>query len=228
MEREKLDSQKKDRGLFHFPRWANSLRPHLTAAIVLSPLYILALAYLAFSPQTTAVGYAPVQPLPYSHKLHAGEMGIDCRYCHVAVENTAHATVPSTSVCMNCHARIKADSELLRPVRAGFESDLPLRWVRVHDLPDYSYFNHGAHVSRGVGCESCHGRIDRMDVVRQQEGLNMAWCLGCHRGPEEHLRPLAEVTAMGYAPAEDRFEMGRRLRESRNINPSTDCSTCHR
>lgn len=219
---------KHDRDLFHFPRWANSLRPHLTAAAILGPVFVIALIYLAFSPQTTAVGYRPVQPVPYSHLLHAGELGIDCRYCHTAVERTAAAGVPPTSVCMNCHARIKGGSDLLRPVRDGYESGLPVRWMRIHDLPDYSYFHHGAHVSRGVGCESCHGRIDRMAVVSQREGLNMAWCLGCHRDPDPNLRPPAEAVTMGYAPGEDRREMGRRLRAARDINPSTDCSTCHR
>lgn len=219
---------KHDRDLFHFPRWVNSLRPHLTAAAVLGPVFVIALIYLAFSPQTTAVGYRPVQPVPYSHLLHAGELGIDCRYCHTAVERTAAAGVPPTSVCMNCHARIKGGSDLLRPVRDSYESGLPVRWMRIHDLPDYSYFHHGAHVARGVGCESCHGRIDRMEVVAQREGLNMAWCLGCHRDPDPNLRAPAEAVTMGYAPGEDRREMGRRLRAARDINPSTDCSTCHR
>ncbi len=223
-----MDPERREAGLFVFPRWANAIRPHLTAAALLTPVYLAVLIYLAFAPGTSSEGYAPEQPVPYSHRLHAGELGLDCRYCHAGVETGAFATLPPTATCMNCHASVRADSELLAPIRDSYASGLPVAWVRVHDLPDYAYFDHSAHVSRGVGCESCHGRIDKMDVVTQAAGLNMAWCLACHRQPEPHLRPPAEVTTMGYVPSGDAFEIGSRLRAERNIDPPTDCSTCHR
>ena len=223
-----MNQNRRDREPFFFPRWANSIRPHLTAAAVLAPVYLGALLYLAFAPGTSAVGYGPAQPVPYSHALHAGELGLDCRYCHNGVESGAAATLPATSICMNCHSSIRTGSGLLKPVRDGFESGLPLAWMRVHDLPDYAYFHHAAHVVRGVGCESCHGRIDRMEVVSQTEGLHMAWCLECHRDPDPRLRPRGSATFMGYVPAQDQAVLGPRLRAAGDIEPSTDCSTCHR
>ncbi|MCB1150505.1 cytochrome c3 family protein [bacterium] len=193
-----------------------------------APVFVLGLLYLAFWPGTTSVGYQPQQPVPYSHALHAGELGIDCRYCHTGVEVGAKATIPPTATCMNCHATVKTESEKLQLVRDSYATGEPVEWVRVHDLPDFVFFNHSAHVERGIGCESCHGRVDQMEVVSQFAGLNMGWCLKCHREPEAHLRPVDQVTVMGYEPAEDQLTLGARLREARNINPSVDCSTCHR
>ena len=197
------------------------------------PLYaILMLAYGA-TPETIDVGYRPVQPIPYSHKLHAGDLGIDCRYCHNTVESTAQASLPPTQTCMNCHNTIRRDSQLLTPLYDSYQSGKPIPWVRVHDLPDYVYFNHSAHVSRGVSCVSCHGRIDRMEVVYQAKPLSMGWCLECHRHPEPNLRPLDQITNLAWTPpAEadpDRF--GAELREKFGIRPSqymTSCSVCHR
>ncbi|HRX51889.1 MAG TPA: cytochrome c3 family protein [Candidatus Krumholzibacteria bacterium] len=193
-----------------------------------APVFVLGLLYLAFWPGTTSVGYQPQQPVPYSHALHAGELGIDCRYCHTGVEVGAKATIPPTATCMNCHATVRTESEKLQLVRDSYATGEPVEWVRVHDLPDFVFFNHSAHVERGIGCESCHGRVDQMEVVSQFAGLNMGWCLKCHREPEAHLRPVDQVTVMGYEPAEDQLTLGARLREARNINPSVDCSTCHR
>ncbi|MBU0741969.1 cytochrome c family protein [bacterium] len=200
----------------------------LTIGAALVPLYIAVLIYLTFAPGTTGVGYALEQPVPYSHELHAGELGIDCRYCHIGVESGASATIPPTRTCMNCHATVKTGSERLALVRESFATGRSIPWVRVHDLPDYAYFNHSAHATRGVGCETCHGRVDKMETVYQAEGLNMGWCLGCHRAPEPYLRPVGEVTTMGWVPGIDRTELGSQLREARNINPPADCSTCHR
>jgi hypothetical protein len=186
---------------------------------------------LGGSPQATAVGYQPPQPVPYSHALHAGKLGIDCRYCHTTVEVAAHAAVPPTQTCMNCHAKIRAESPKLIPVRESYATGLPVPWVRVHDLPDYVYFNHSAHVRRGVGCVECHGRVDTMEVVTQVERLSMGWCLDCHRNPERHLRPPEVVTRMDWVAPEapEAPEVyGGRLRQANNINPSTDCWTCHR
>jgi menaquinone reductase, multiheme cytochrome c subunit len=190
--------------------------------------YVTVVFALAASPQTTNVGYQPVQPVPYSHRLHAGELGMDCRYCHNTVETAAHAAVPPTQTCMNCHKQIRATSEKLLPVRESYASGEPIPWIRVHDLPGFAYFDHSAHVQRGIGCVSCHGRIDKMEVVFQDQKLSMGWCLDCHRQPEKHLRPVAFVTKLDWVAEEDQLVLGRRLKEENQINPSTDCSTCHR
>ena len=212
-----------------FPPWVDSLRPWIGAALALAPVYLLGLLYFGGSPQATDVGYQPEQPVPYSHALHAGELGIDCRYCHNTVETSAHASIPATEVCMNCHTAIHPDSEKLEAVRASYESGLSVPWVRIHDLPDYAYFNHSVHVSRGVGCVECHGRVDKMEEVYQDQPLSMGWCLDCHRNPDQHLRPPAEVTNMAWtASAEEQQAIAAELRGSLNIHPKEDCSTCHR
>ena len=213
---------------FRFPKWTNSLRVAIGIAAVGIPAYLVLLIAYGTHAKTTAVGYMPEQPVPYSHALHAGQLGIDCRYCHPTVESAAFAALPPTQTCMNCHQKIRANSEKLIAVRESFATGLPIPWIRVHDLPDYVYFNHSAHVSRGVGCVSCHGRIDRMETVYQTQPLTMGWCLGCHRNPEPSLRPLENVTTMDWVAAEDPSVLGSRLREERKINPSTDCATCHR
>jgi hypothetical protein len=217
---------------FVFPRWVNLLRPGLAIGLAVVGLYVVVVFAYGASPQTTDVGYAPEQPVPYSHALHAGELGMDCRYCHTTVEVAAGAAIPPTQTCMNCHANIRRDSEKLTPVREryyeeGVAAGMPVEWIRVHDLPDYVYFNHSAHVRRGVGCVSCHGRVDKMEVVYQAEPLSMGWCLDCHRNPEPHLRPLDRITDMSWVPA-DPITLGRKLAEQYDIQPSTDCSTCHR
>jgi len=214
---------------FVFPKWIDSLRPVIGAVLGLAPLYLGILFYYGGSPRTTDVGYAPEQPVPYSHALHAGELGIDCRYCHTSVESAAHANVPPTATCMNCHTGIYPESPKLLPVRDSYATGMPVRWIRVHDLPDYVYFNHSAHVNRGVGCVDCHGRIDKMEVVYQAEPLNMGWCLDCHRNPEPNLRPLDEVTNMAWQPHPQEAEsLGARLRAEYNVHPPEDCSGCHR
>lgn len=212
---------------FVFPRWTNAIRPALGVVLVVVPVYVVLLAAYGASPLTTDVGYAPVQPVPYSHAQHAGNLGIDCRYCHTAVEHGAAATLPPTQTCMNCHATIRSDSPKMIKVKESHATGMPIEWIRVHDLPDYVYFDHSAHVRRGVGCVSCHGRVDKMDVVYQVKPLSMGWCLDCHRNPDPHLRPQEYITSMDWAP-EDPVAVGRRIREENNIRPSTDCSTCHR
>ena len=215
-------------GLFVFPRWVNRLRELVAVAAVLVPVWIGLLIAYGLSPRTTAVSYQPVQPVPYSHAVHAGQLGLDCRYCHTTVEQSAFAAVPPTATCMNCHQQVRRESPKLQPVRDSYASGLPVPWVKVHDLPDFVYFNHSAHVTRGIGCVACHGRVDRMETVSQAQPLSMAWCLQCHRQPELYLRPLDQVTSMDWQPTEDQLTLGRRLRREYNINPSTDCSTCHR
>jgi menaquinone reductase, multiheme cytochrome c subunit len=215
---------------FVFPRWANKTRALAGVLLGAAPLYLTGLVWYGASPKTTDVGYEPKQPVPYSHALHAGQLGLDCRYCHNTVEQAAHAAIPATQTCMNCHQTVHTKSDKLAPVRASWETNEPVEWVKVHDLPDYVYFNHSAHVTRGVGCVSCHGRVDQMEEVYQVEPLSMSWCLQCHREPEKHLRPPEEVTNMTWAPpdGQDPIEYGKMLREKNHLNPSTDCSTCHR
>lgn len=213
---------------FQFPKWTRSLRPMLAVGALVVPVYVVLLVAYGASPKTTDVGYAPTQPVPYSHALHAGELGIDCRYCHWPVEEAGHAAIPSTEVCLNCHNGIQPDSAKLAKVFESASTGKPIEWVRVHDLPDYVYFNHSAHVQRGVSCISCHGDIRQMEVVAQVEPLSMGWCLDCHRNPEPHLRPPDKVWDLGWKPDEDQLVVGQRVREDLGINPSTDCSTCHR
>jgi hypothetical protein len=212
-----------------FPKWLDSLRPVVGAVLGILPLYFVVLFYYGGSPRTTDVGYAPEQPVPYSHALHAGDLGIDCRYCHTSVEDSAFANIPPTATCMNCHTGIHAESPKLAPVRASLATAMPVPWIRVHDLPDYAYFDHSAHVRRGVGCVECHGRIDEMELLFQAEPLSMGWCLECHRDPEPRLRPLDEVTNMAWTAAEGEEDPRlAELKERFEINPPEDCSACHR
>ncbi len=213
---------------FTFPKWTNVARPALAALLVLVPTYIVILLAYGASPETLNVGYRPEQPVPFSHALHAGQLGIECRYCHNTVETAAFAAVPPTQTCMNCHAKIRSTSPKLLPVRESYATGLPVPWVKVHDLPDFVYFNHSAHVRRGVGCVECHGRVDKMEVVTQVQRLSMGWCLDCHRHPARHLRPPELVTKMDWVAPEDPQVYGRQLMKERDIHPSTQCWTCHR
>ncbi|MDX1439373.1 MAG: cytochrome c3 family protein, partial [Rubricoccaceae bacterium] len=181
-----------------FPRKANAL-PGLSLLLVLGGGLVVTLAiWYWFSPRFTDVGYQPEQPVPYSHALHAGQLGMDCRYCHNLVETSEHANVPSTQTCMNCHSQIRTESLKLLPVRESWATGNPIPWVNVHFLPDYVQFSHAVHINVGVGCESCHGRVDQMEVVSLEEPLSMGWCLDCHRNPAEELRDPALVTQMGF------------------------------
>ncbi|MHC4416170.1 MAG: cytochrome c3 family protein [Planctomycetota bacterium] len=220
-------------GRYHyvFPTWSNLLLPAFCAISVVVPLYCVLLMAYGFSPLTTDVGYQPVQPVPFSHRVHAGELGMDCRYCHNTVEHAAKAAIPPTQTCFNCHTQIHKDSPKLEPLWESYETGNPVEWVRVHDLPDYAYFNHAAHVSRGVSCVECHGRIDKMEVVYQQEPLSMSWCLSCHRDPEPHLRDPGLITQLGWGfdlDEDERRNEGKKWIGLNNIEPSQDCSTCHR
>ena len=211
-----------------FPQWTNRIPIAIAIALLPSSALTVTLVYYYGSPKFTDVGYRPVQPIPYSHKLHAGELGIDCRYCHAQVEVSPVATVPPSKVCMNCHTVVKRDSLQLEPLRESMITGNPIQWIRVHNVPDYAYFDHSIHVGAGVGCASCHGRIDEMEVVQQARPLSMRWCLDCHRDPDRHLRPLDEVTNMAWTPLEDQKDLAKEIRAERDINPSTDCSACHR
>jgi hypothetical protein len=171
------------------------------------------------------------QPVPFSHAHHVGGLGLDCRYCHTSVEVSGFANIPPTKTCMNCHSQIWNTSPTLEPVRESFRTGRSINWTRVHDLPDFVYFNHSIHVNKGVGCETCHGRVDRMPLMLQASSLEMQWCLDCHRNPAANVRPRDQVFTMGYVPAGDQEEIGKKLVAEYKIQDArtlTSCSTCHR
>jgi hypothetical protein len=179
------------------------------------------------SAYNTGQGVTLAQPVPFSHDHHVSGLGIDCRYCHTSVEEAAFAGIPPTATCINCHKLIWNDSPMLEPVRASYAKGEPIVWSRVHDLPDYVYFNHSIHVAKGIGCDSCHGRIDQMKLVYQDASLQMRWCLDCHRQPEAFVRPREEVFNAEWK-AEDQASLGPRLAAEYNIESKIYCSTCHR
>jgi hypothetical protein len=215
-----------------FSEWTNKVPLYIVLALALvAPAAALGVWYF-FSPEYTDVGYQPEQPIAYSHAQHVGELGLDCRYCHVNVERAAVASVPPTSVCMNCHRLVGRDLESLEPLRQSAETQQPIRWVRVHKVPDYAYFDHGVHVRAGVGCSTCHGDVAQMVEVRQVEPLSMGWCLECHRNPAPYIRPQDQITNTSWRPPEDQLEVAQALLAERGIEMTTrtrsDCSTCHR
>jgi len=195
-------------------------------------IVIVVLAFVGGSLQrssyTTEVGTPREQPVPFSHRHHVGGIGIDCRYCHTSVEESAFAGIPPTQTCMNCHRQIWSTSALLEPVRESFRTDKSLIWIRVHDLPDFVYFDHSIHVRKGVGCATCHGRVDRMPLMWRTQTLHMEWCLDCHRHPEQYLRPRDKVFAMDWEPPADQIALGTRLVHDYGVRSMTSCSVCHR
>ena len=210
-----------------FPRKANRLPVLTLVGALVGGVVLIFLIWYYFSPEYTDVGYSPEQPVDYSHQLHAGELGMDCRYCHNFVEMSAHANIPPTQTCMNCHSQIATESLELLPVRESWATGEPIEWVNVHHIPDYAHFTHAVHVENGVGCETCHGRIDQMEVVRQVEPLSMGWCLDCHREPELYLRPEDQITTMGYIQPADFVERNLERIRAEEIQPPTNCSACH-
>lgn len=182
------------------------------------------------TPKYARVGYQPIQPVSFQHSLHAGELGIDCRYCHSQVEKSGHSNVPATNTCMNCHNQVQVLSEKLQPVRDSYASGESIPWVQVHKLPDYVYFNHSVHVNRGISCFECHGQVNEMDEVRHEKSFSMAFCLECHRNPEEKLRPLDQITNLDWRPEskEAQLEFGNEMKEHWKVQPPVSCSGCHR
>lgn len=170
------------------------------------------------------------QPVPFSHKHHVSGMGLDCRYCHTTVEESAFAGIPPTETCMTCHSQIWSEAAVLEPVRASFRNNTPIAWNRVHDLPDFVYFDHSIHISKGIGCQTCHGQVDQMPLVWKTETLNMEWCLECHRQPEKFIRPRQQVFNMTWQAPKDQETLGKQLVEAHDVNTSqlTNCSICHR
>lgn len=180
------------------------------------------------SPYVTQQFVAREQPVQFSHAHHVGGVGLDCRYCHTSVEVSSFAGIPPVKTCMNCHSQIWANSPYLEPVRTAFRTGQPLEWTRVNDLPDFVYFNHSIHINKGVGCDTCHGKVDRMPLMWQHSSLQMEWCLGCHRNPEKFVRPRDQVFNMKYEPPSDQEALGAKLVAQYKIQRLTNCTTCHR
>lgn len=212
-----------------FRRSANTLaRVSIVGGLLLAGGLVGLLIVLGRSSYVTRAQEFIQQPIQFSHLHHAGDDGIDCRYCHTSVETSAFAGIPPTKTCMNCHSQIWSTAAILEPVRVSFRDDRPLRWIRVHDLPDFVYFNHSIHVKKGMGCETCHGRVDEMPLMLQENSLQMEWCLTCHRAPEQFVRPRSEVFTMGYRPPVPQSVLGPQLVKEYGIQSLTTCSTCHR
>ena len=182
------------------------------------------------SPYVTGAGQARPQPVPFSHEHHVQGLGIDCRYCHTSVEDSAFAGIPPTKTCMTCHSQIWTNAAMLQPVRDSWNTGEPLKWTRVHDLPDYSYFDHSIHVAKGIGCSTCHGRVDQMPLTFQSTSLQMEWCLSCHRAPEKFIRPKDQVFNMTYELPADQKQLGAKLVQDYHVvkQQLTNCSVCHR
>jgi len=219
-----------------FPRGANAFaRMSIAIVLVVVGTGITILLNTNRLHYTTDVEVAKKQPVPFSHKHHVTGVGIDCRYCHTTVEESSFANVPPVETCMTCHSQIWTESPLLEPIRESYRTGNPIEWVRVHDLPDFVYFNHSIHIHKGVGCQTCHGQVDQMPLMWKVNTLNMEWCLECHRAPEKFVRPREEVFNMTWQlPTDDHGHavsqavLGAQLVKDYDINPSTDCSTCHR
>lgn len=214
-----------------FPKWSNRLPLHVIALGAIGATALVAGIWYYFTPKYTRVGYQPTQPVPFSHKIHVSQLGMDCRYCHSHVEQGAFANIPNTQTCMNCHTQILATNPDLQTVRDSWKNGRSIAWVQLHRVPDYAYFNHSAHVNRGVSCVSCHGHVNQMDVVWHNKPLSMAWCLDCHRAPENHLRPLSEITHLDWKPEDigrHQHELGLELKRKWNVTPPVTCGGCHR
>jgi hypothetical protein len=212
-----------------FPRWANTVvRATLVAAGCTLVGVPVALMAWVRTPNATR-RYQPVaQPIAFDHRIHVTGQRIDCRYCHFSVERSASAGIPPSSTCVACHSETWMSSNELALVRASVATGQPIRWNRVNALPDFVYFNHAIHVAKGVGCETCHGRVDQMAAVYQAAPLTMSWCVDCHRDPAPHLRPLSEITTMGWTPPTPQRAFGEELVRENNVRSLTNCTTCHR
>ena len=212
-----------------FHRSTNTIaRVSIFGAVLIVAGFLWLIAEIQRSPWVTDARVAREQPIQFSHERHVGGNGIDCRYCHTSVEESPFAGIPPTKTCMNCHSQIFSSSPFLEPVRQSFQSGASIQWTRIHDLPDFVYFNHSIHVHKGVGCTTCHGQVDRMPLMWQEQSLQMEWCLECHRSPERFVRPREAVFSVDYVPPADQLELGKRLVAEYQIQKLTSCSTCHR
>jgi hypothetical protein len=213
-----------------FRKSANELPAKIIVGLLVVAATAVASITYYFTPKYTRVGYMPQQPVPYNHFLHVEQLGIDCRYCHTQVEVSGHANVPDAGTCMACHSQVKKDSPLLAPIRQSYESGEPVQWVRIHQVPDYVYFNHAVHVNRGVSCVECHGQVNEMVEVWHDKPLSMAFCLDCHRNPEQFIRPLDQVYNLNWKPAnaDEHKAWATEAVVHWNLNPPQSCSGCHR
>jgi hypothetical protein len=231
-----------------FPRWSNLLPLKIAVCLAAAGTGVAVAVTYYFTPKTLDQGYQPSQPIPFSHKIHVDQLGLDCRYCHSFVDVSGTSNVPGSNTCWNCHRHVQKESPKLAPLHRAMDETYPgytgqpIEWVRIHKLPDYVKFNHSAHVNRGISCQSCHGRIDQMEVVFQDQALSMGWCLECHRSPEKNLRPLEEVYNLKYdaktyiAAHPDEMatlgvktteDLGLKLKAEWQIAPKESCFTCH-
>ncbi|HSR66410.1 MAG TPA: cytochrome c3 family protein [Acidobacteriota bacterium] len=211
-----------------------STNAYAKLSIAFGALLVVILGWVAFtlhgSPYVTRQYIPREQKVPFSHRHHIAGLGIDCRYCHTSVEESSFAGIPATETCMSCHSQVWTEAPMLEPVRASWRDELPLEWNRVHDLPDFAYFNHSVHIKKGVGCVTCHGQVDQMPLIMQTQTLHMGWCLDCHRNPELYVRPREEVFNVNWTLPEGvtQRELGLRLVEEYDIRSLQSCSTCHR
>jgi hypothetical protein len=213
-----------------FPKSVNRLPLQILVYLVFYCGVLTAGVTYYMTPKYTRVGYAPVQPVPFSHALHNGQLGIDCRYCHSYVEKSGFANLPTAQTCMNCHDQVKTSSPLLAVVRQSYATGQAVPWVQVHKVPDYVYFNHSIHIARGVSCVECHGQVNQMDTITHVKPLSMGFCIQCHRDPAPHLRPRDQVTNLDWhasSPAAQ-LKMGTQFVHDWNVNPPQSCSGCHR
>ncbi|MBI2515823.1 MAG: cytochrome c3 family protein [Opitutae bacterium] len=213
-----------------FPKSANRLPLQIVIFLtILAGVATAAVTYYA-TPKYLRVGYQPVQPVPFDHSLHAGNLGIDCRYCHASVEKSATSSVPSAQTCMNCHSIIKPNSPLLEPVRQSVATGQPVPWVKIHQNPDYVYFNHSVHVNRGVSCVECHGKVNEMQTVSQAQSHSMGFCLDCHRNPAIRIRDPKDVYNLNSKTLAEqgRLEEAHKMIKDWKVMPPQSCSGCHR
>lgn len=212
-----------------FGRGANALARGSIAGVLLALVGLGVVGgVIVRSPWQTGQGVPVDQPIPFSHKHHVADDGIDCRYCHATVETSSFAGMPASQTCTNCHAQIWAQSPALKPVRESFTANQPIQWNRVNQLPDYVFFDHSIHVQKGVGCSTCHGQVDQMARVARATSLQMQWCVDCHRDPGRYIRPREEVFNMAWQPPANQRQVGNQLVQQYHIESKTSCSVCHR
>jgi Cytochrome c7 and related cytochrome c len=212
-----------------FHRSTNTIaRVSIYGAVIFVGLLGFAVNVVNQTAYVTEVHVARPQPVPFSHKHHVGELGLDCRYCHTSVEVSSSAGMPPTQTCMTCHSQIWTSAAMLEPVRASYRDSKPIAWTRVNALPDFVYFNHSIHVAKGVGCTTCHGPVAEMNITWRAQSLYMRWCLDCHNAPEKYLRPRSEVFNAFYQPPKDQLALGEKLMKEYKVQKLTNCTTCHR
>ena len=213
-----------------FPKWSNRLPILIIIGVTLIGGAVTAGVWYYFTPKYTRVGYQPIQPVAFSHAIHAGQLGVDCRYCHSGVDKSWFSNIPAASTCMNCHNQVLKDDPRLALVRESAASGKPIQWIQIHKMPDFVYFNHSVHVTRGISCVECHGRIDQMDEVYHAKPFGMAFCLECHRHPETKLRPLDKITDLKWQQNSEAEQLafGNQAKKDWKVESLQSCGACHR